>query len=269
MTSTLLPLAPARNRTHGWMRQSHYRFSSGDAWAPLLLAEITSVLPFYPLAFVCRPPSGFQLVALQGLYDGENLFLDVTSGQWHAIYVPSYYRGYPFTLREMEFGGKRDRVICFDHASNLYRETPNPTLGEERFFDDVGKPSPLLQQVITFLNMTFSNRELTNRAVDSLAAADLIVPWELPLESPEPGRPLLGGLYRVNETALNTLDGQTLAQLRDANGLTVAYAQLFSVTRVRVLRQLYDRRTPAPAELKPEEILETFLGSERDDLLQF
>jgi hypothetical protein len=269
MTSKLLPLAPGQHRGHGWKRYDHYRFAAGDAQVPLLFAELSLSLAFYPLAFASRPGGGLQLVALQGLYDGENLYLDAASGRWQVDYIPSHYRGYPFGLREVVTGDTRSLVLCFDHASGLYREAPNLGLGEELFFDDDGKPRPLLQQLMTFLQVTASNRELTNRAVDALDTAGLLEPWELTLKNPIPGRALQQGLYRVSETKLNALDGQTLESLRNANALTVAYAHIFSIPRLGVLRQLCDRRTTPPTELNPQAILESLFGGGQDDTLQF
>lgn len=271
MTSSILPLDASRHRYHGWKHLAHYPFATGDAWVPLVLAELTSALPIYPLAFTSRPGGGYQLVALQGLYEGENLYLDAASGRWLGGYIPCHYREYPFGLHEVDTGENRTLMLCVDIDSGLYRESPNPALGEERFFDDTGKPSALLQNFIAILKMTFRHRELTNRAVDALAAAGLLESCELTVENQLPGRSKLQGLFRVREEALNTLDGQTLERLRNVHALTVAYAQMFSVSRLEILRQLSARCTHAtvPTEAPSLSLLETLFGGSQDDTLIF
>jgi hypothetical protein len=266
MTTELKPLESIRHRSHGWKRQDHFRFFVGDARAPLLLAELPAALPIYPLAFVRRPGGGYQLVAVQGLHDGENLYV-TKSGHWVAPYVPAHYRGYPFALPDAVVEGERRGVLCFDHASGLYREEPNPAEGEERFFDDSGNRQPLVEGVLSFLSRTSANRRLTQGAVDAVAAEGLLVPWALVSDNPDPTRPLQQGLHRIDEKALNALGGKSLEVLRKANALAVAYAQIFSTARVDVLRRLYDATVPRNAIENLD--LDALFGTGRTDTLQF
>lgn len=269
MAPELVPLSHSLHRSHGWNRNHKYAFACGDAVAPLVLSEIPAVLPFYPLAFALRPDGGCWLVALQGLHAGQNLFLS-PQGQWQAGYIPSVYRGYPFVLARMEGDEQNRMALCFDKASGLYRETPNAGAGEERFFDDAGSPLPLLEKVREFLSATAANRELTNRAADALLAASLLEPWQLPLENPDKERPLLQGLLRINEAALNAIDGEALHGLRAANALAVAYAQIFSIPRLGVLRRLHDLRVPQQAPpLDSLDSLDKLFGINNDELIRF
>jgi len=234
------------HRTQGWKRQDHYRFAAGDAWAPLVIGELGAVLPSYPIALVERSGGGFQLVAVQGLHQGENLFLEST-GKWRPGYIPSHYRGYPFALRDALVKGQRRGVLCFDFGSGLHRVTPDPARGEERFFDDAGQIRPFLEQVLRFFTQLSGNRLATDQAVEALSAAGVLAPWRLEVENPDPQRPLLDGLYRIEESALRGLDGPQLESLHNANALAVAYAQIFSRLRLGMLRKLYDLRAPQPA----------------------
>jgi len=245
MFSDLKPIDSNLHRTHGWKRQDHYRFAAGDALAPLLIRELPSALPSYPLAFVQRPGGGFSLVAVQGLFEGENLYVDA-GGKWRAAYIPSYYRGYPFALQGALIQGERRGVLCFDFDSGLYREAPDASRGEERFFDDAGQVGPLLRKALAFLTQVAEHRRLTDQAVNALSAAQLLVPWTLAVENPNPQRSLQSGLYRVDESRFNALGGPILESLRNANALAIAYAQIFSHARVGVLRQLYDLSRPRP-----------------------
>lgn len=267
MASQLQTLSPSQHRGHGWKRFDNYRFAAGDSLAPLVIAEVSTALPFYPLAFTARPGGGYWLAALQGMHPGENLYMG-TGGRWQAGYIPSIYRCYPFALVKVDNSENSKMALCFDRASGLYREGPNPALGEERFFDDEGQPHKLLQQLLEFLGKTAANRELTNSAVDALEAAGLLEPWQLPVENPNPQIPLLTGLYRLNETALNALDGQKLALLRSSGALAIAYAQLFSMSRVGVLRRLYELRAPQK-EQTPLVSLDALFGEGNDELIRF
>lgn len=267
------PLDPNRHRTHGWKRHDHYRFAAKDAWAPLLIAELPAALAVYPLAFAPNSEGGYQLVALQGLHEGQNLLV-TPDGRWAAGYTPSHYRGYPFSLQRLrpEAKGheKQQWVLCFDHASRLYRERPDHDRGEQRFFDDRGEPTRLMARLLSFLKQTASNRELTDRAVAVLERAGLLVDWSLPVESPDAERPLLAGLKRVDQPALNALSAADLAKLRDTNALPLAYGQLFSQSRLGVLKKfaaLHAEYAARRAQAAPENL--GCLFGEGDDDLEF
>ena len=119
------PLDSTQHRQHGWKRQPDFLFARTDVVAPLLLAEIPYASAVYVLGFAQRPAGGYQLVALQGLRPGENLFVD-DAGRWLREYVPSHYRAYPFRILQAQQGDKTVHLLGFDRASGLYSEHPDP-----------------------------------------------------------------------------------------------------------------------------------------------
>lgn len=265
----LVTLHAVNMRTHGWKKFVEMHFAAGDCCAPLLIAELAVALPLYPLAFVQKPGGGgFLLVVLQGLFQGENLFVD-HNGKWQAGYIPSCYRAYPFALSVVAVNGERREVLCFDRASGLYREFPNPASGEERFFDDNGQLGPLLQHLLGFLNQTSLNRRKTDSAVAALEKANLLEPWPLPLADSGPARQALQGVYKINESALNALSGTTLEELRNSGALAIAYAQLFSQPRLGVLQHLHSSRRAAQMAAPPATSLDLLFGEGQDDIIRF
>lgn len=261
---TLVPLDPGKHLTHGWKRHDTHRFAGEDAIAPLLLAEVPTALTAYPLAFSPRGDGGYRLVTLQGLHEGENLMV-VPNGRWAVGYIPSHYRGYPFSLREVVEGEERRGLLCFDHGSGLYREHPDPDQGEERFYDDQGQPTELVARLTDFLKQTLANKSLTDHAVDALEEAGLLMDWALPIDNPDPERPLLEGLKKIDQQALNALDGTALETLRKANGLPIAYAQIFSASRLGVLQKLYALHHPPAEEERHLHSVDPFFGEGDDD----
>ena len=61
---------------------------------PVLLAELSKLLPHYALGFI-RQGESYQPVAIVGVR--ENAYL-APDGRWFAPYVPAQLRGYPFAL---------------------------------------------------------------------------------------------------------------------------------------------------------------------------
>ena len=266
MVPKLQPLDARRHAGHGWKRGGALGFAAQHAQVPVLVAELSALLPAYALAFA-RRGSGFQLVALLGLHGDENLYLN-QHAIWQTGYLPSPYRSYPFGLAEMEHAGEKRAVLCFDQNSGLYREHPDPDQGEERFFTDSGELQPLVRHTLTFLEKCAVNRRATQRAVGDLVKAGLLEPWQWQLSNPDPERPLQTDLHRINQTGLGALDGPTLAHLRDSGALGLAYAQLFSLGRVQVLQRLFTARH-SPASAAEDIDVEALFGAAEQDSLRF
>lgn len=264
-----IPLNPERHLTHGWKRFDTLSFAEQDSCAPVLLAELKMLLPHYMLAFVRTAESRFMFVAVQGLFPKENLALNPT-GKWVLPYVPSAYRGYPFALQQIERDGEARGLLCFDEESGLYCEAPDPNVGEERFFDEEGKPSGATQGVLDFLVQRRKNQLQTQVAVDQLAELGLLRPLAWPFESPDPEREMVKGFHGVDETAMRALPDDKLLQLTRSGALLMAHAQLLSFPRLEVMQQLHALRARHQAGPGPADIgsIETLFG-DKDDTLKF
>src|SRR5690606_39363180 len=119
-------------------------FASAYSLSPLVAQELPRACLAMPIGFV-RSDNQYQLVAVQGLAPGKNLFV-APDGRWIGPYVPAAYRGYPFVLANTEDG---KRVLCVREDSGLVSEVQ----GEgEPFFDEEGNPSKPVQDVLNFLD---------------------------------------------------------------------------------------------------------------------
>ena len=77
----------------------------------------------------------------------------------------------------------------------------------------------------------------TDLAVAALAEARLIQPWPLTVKHGNQ-QVAVNGLHRIDEAALNALDGDTFLKLRKSSSLVLAYAQLISMQNIGVFGQL-------------------------------
>lgn len=257
---------------HGWRRPAGVPNARNDAWALLVLSELPLAQAQYPLAFARLPEGEFRLGALLGLCTGQNLWLN-EQARWRGGYVPSCYRGHPFALQRMADGGDELRAaLCFDVDSGLYRESPDPAQGEQRFFDDSGQPHAVTQQLLQFLQKRWSDHARTQAAAAALAQAGLLVPWVWPDNLPlPPGAQPLKGLYRVDESRLNQLPAADLQTLRDTQALTVAYAQMFSMHRMAGLQAMAEKQLAVPAAPPPPDLdaVKKMFEPGQSDTLQF
>lgn len=252
-----------------WLKHSHYNFAKNDTVAPVLLAELTQLLPFYPLAFVAAE-QGFQLVALQSIQPNLNLYLSA-EGKWRVPYVPSTYRSHPFTLVEKNAD---EWLLCIDQNSEFVRlnpanTAPNNNQGEPLFTPD-NQLTPATTEVLNFLQQCQANQQQTQQAVNLLEKHQLITPWPLE-QSQNTTQTPVNGVYQINATALQQLTGTALEELNQHHALELAYAQLQSKPRIHNLTTLsqHHQQEQQTAENAQNLNLDQLFGEEDNDMFKF
>lgn len=261
-----LPISKEHHQGQGWRKYGSYAFAAKDTAVPLLLEELSHALPTLPMAFRRPQEDGpFELVALFSLHPELNLFVH-PEGRWLGGYVPAYYRGYPFRLIPAEASDRL--LLCFDTESGLLADEPDAD--DTPFFGPDGNPSPLVQQVLVFLEKYEKNRIATQQAVDELAQYGLIKPWELKVADSADSEPApRDGLYRVDEAALRSMPSEILEKLQRNNAMHLAYAQLFSQHRMNNFPKLYELHRTFQAKQTPASDVNADYVFGRDDTLKF
>ncbi|MBB3142877.1 SapC family protein [Halomonas organivorans] len=259
--SRYMPIEANLHAHAGWLPYTDYQFAAGDALAPVTLEEVPHVLKAVPLAFRRLDEGLYQLVAVQALTGGLNLCV-APDGRWLSGYVPACYRAHPFRLQPSE--DRRQWRLCVDVESGLWLDDARQQ-GECCFTED-GVESSRLANIRAFLEKLVRGRILAARAVKALAAEGLIQPWPLKTQDEHEQTHEVEGLYRIDEPALNALPEDRLAALRDAGGLSLAYAQLLSQHRLNQLAQLYRLRH---AVSPPAESLDEWFDGDEELHLDF
>lgn len=221
-----------------WQHPRNYSFAAKEPLAPLVLAEVGQAAVAMPVAFV-ENAGQYQLVGVLSYAPGQNMFV-TRAGQWLGNYVPVCFRVYPFRFIKPEAG--KDAILCIDDESGLV--TP-ASYGGEAFFDADGNPGTTLKGIIELLQHAESSRQVTGAAIEALAAAGLISEWPITVSGPE-GPKKLGGLFRIDEAALNRLSDEAFVAFRKNQALPLAYAQLMSMTQVRQFTELQKQQQASP-----------------------
>lgn len=262
-----LPVSKDSLQGQGWRKYASYAFAARDTAVPIQLEELAHALPTLPLAFRRLKEDGpFELVALFSLHPELNLFVH-PEGRWLGGYIPAYYRGYPFRLIPAE--SSDSLLLCFDADSGLLADEPSAE--DTPFFAPDGTPSPLVQQVLTFLEKYESNRIATQRAVNLLAEHNLIAPWQVQVADKNGGEPVMReGLFRIDEAALRSLTGDALKKVQSSNAMHLAYAQLFSQHRMGNFTKLYELHQQLRAQQQPKDLVDAdFVFGRTDENVKF
>ncbi len=223
-------ITPERHAKKVWKRVTDYAFVAEDTGIPLVGAELSKAALAMPIGFM-KIDAGYQLFAMTSLQPGTNLYV-APDGMWLAGYIPAALRGYPFRLLKPENAEKS--ILCINEASGLVVESEEDG---NAFFNDQDQPTQAIKDILNFLIEVEASRALTQRAVNALADAGLITPWEINLKQGEKVMPV-EGLFRIDEAALNKIDDEDFLAVRKAGGLALAYAQLLSMNQLTVLERL-------------------------------
>lgn len=205
---------------------------------PINLIEMQQICHFYPIAF--SPDDFATPVAILGLRDKENLFLK-QDGSWEEAYIPAYIRRYPFIFSEVPDSDQL--TLCFDNVPEIVSKD-----GEQKFFDQDGKPSKLANDALEFCKSYHAAAQQTLLFSQALLEHDLLVERQVQINISSSQRINFSGFKIVDEQKLMELEPKKLAELRDKGWLAAIYAHLLSGTQWQMrLAPLLSQRVSAEA----------------------
>jgi hypothetical protein len=204
---------------------------------PVNLIEMPQICHFYPIAF--SPDENATPVALMGLRDGENLFVNA-KGQWaDNAYIPAYIRRYPFIFSEMP--GTDQLTLCVDQNKDIVDDK-----GSQKFFGEDGKPSQLAQNALEFCKSYHAAAQQTLEFSRALASSGLLVDRQAEINIGEGRRINFSGFRIVDEAKLAQMSDKDFLEWRRQGWLPFLYAHLFSGVQwqrlTAMLRERMDKK---------------------------
>ncbi|MGI9277821.1 MAG: SapC family protein [Endozoicomonas sp.] len=213
-----------------------YAFARNTNSVILSGVEFSDAGKEFPVVFVSGSEDKVVPVALLGLKNSENLFVDA-SGDWLGRYIPAFVRRYPFALAEVEDGLR----VCIDSACGALQEKEG-----EPLFDDEGNNSPFLDSVLTFLREFQQEHQRTESFVKKLQELELLKPLNASVKLPDGEQLALQGLLVVDEPKLLELEDKAALSLFRSGELGWIYTHLASIVN---LGRLADRVSQTQADL--------------------
>lgn len=203
-------------------------FASNAQAVPVLLSEFADVALEYPIVFVQTPDSTWMALALTGLQQNQNVFVD-ENGSWNANYIPASVRRYPFVLASGD-DGTLSVAVDMSRASEAQTAI--------RLFDDEGNPSETLQNSIGFLKSFQGQSAQTSTLIARLAELELLTDAEFQIGSQEGNGRRLNGFFIVEEARLNALRDDTIVDLVRRSQMSAIYLHLLSLKNIAALQRM-------------------------------
>jgi hypothetical protein len=193
---------------------------------PLTIDEFVTAQRHFPIVF----SSGEVPVplALMGLNEGVNVFIDDEGKPLNPVYIPAYVRRYPYLLARLDQKAE-ELSLCFDPTSDLIGEGGE---GNALFEDE--KPTESLNAILKFCEDFEIAAQRTTAFVKELQEMDLLIDGEVTIQPGDADKPFLyRGFRMVDEEKFRDLNGDVLRKISQNGILPLVMAHLFSLPQIR------------------------------------
>jgi len=237
-------LEPLSSSAHGaWKarRMESAPFLAQTHAVPLTVEEFALAQRHFPIVFsVGENPVP---LALMGLNEGVNVFVDDEGKLTSDVYVPAYVRRYPFMLARLR-SDVDELSLCFDPTADAVGAFEE---GEALFEDD--QPSETTKQILGFCENFEQAGMQTGAFMKELADNKLLIDGEVSIQPEGSAQPFIyRGFQMISEDALKNLRGDVARKMIQSGLLPLIYAHLFSLSLIREVfaRQMQLGKVPTP-----------------------
>jgi SapC len=231
---SVAPLSSQAHATFGLKPREHLAFTKNTHAIPVTVDEFALCQRSFPIVFGLGEAAA--PLALLGLQEGNNLYVD-DKGQWDiTAYVPAFVRRYPFMLARLS-PDTQDLSLCFDDTSEQLAAGE----GEPLFVD--GQPSETTKSVLNFCEQFEQAVGRTRMFIDELTKLNLLMDGEVTIQREGLAEPAVyRGFRMVDENRLQNLRGDQARKLVQNGMMGLIYAHLFSLS---LISPLFERQFAA------------------------
>jgi hypothetical protein len=235
---SLAPLSSQLHPSHKIRSRTTFPEAHATHAVPLTVDEFVAAQRHYPIVFgVGDNPAP---LALLGLSDGQNMFVDA-DGNWRQdTYIPAYVRRYPFMLAKLT-PEAQDLTLCFDNSSDLV--AAGDFEGQTLF--DGEEPTEATKGILRFCEQFEEAVTRTRLFMEELQKLDVIIDGEVTIQQEGLAQPAVyRGFRMVSEDKIRELRGDQLRKIVQNGMLGIIYAHMYSLGNVR---ELFARQMMAAA----------------------
>lgn len=228
-------LVPLNSGQHGGWRS---RTTDKATWlvnqnvVPLTVEEFGQAQRHYPIIF----SAGDNPVplALMGLNEGVNLFVDEEGVFADLVYVPAYARRYPFMLARLS-AENSELSLCFDPTTDLVGEFAE---GTPLFEND--QPTDTCKATLSFCEQFEIAGQKTESFVAELQKHELLIDGEVAIHPEGSQRPFTyRGFRMIDEAKLRELGDDVLGEWNRSGWLPLIFFHLVSL---QLMRDIFTRQ---------------------------
>ena len=237
-------LVPLNSRDHAEFKS---RTTDKAPWLvnqhamPLTVEEFPQAQRHFPIVF----SSGANPVplALMGLNEGVNVFVDDEGKLGENVYIPAYVRRYPFLLAKLA-PEAAELSLCFDPSSDLVGSFDE---GTELFADT--QPTDTTKSLLAFCEQFEQAGMRTGAFLEEIKKHELLMDGEVAIQQEGVAQPYVyRGFQMINAEKLREVRGDVLRGWNQSGLLALIFAHFFSLDLMREIfaRQVAQGKAPVP-----------------------
>ena len=228
----LAPLSSVDHATWKIKQADTAPFLAKQHAIPVTIDEFAAVQRYYPIVFsVGDNPVP---LALMGLNEGVNTFVDDEGKLIDQVYVPAYVRRYPFLLAKLTDNAE-ELSLCFDPSADAIGPFDE---GDPLFTD--GEISESTKAILAFCEQFEQAGQRTTLFMKELVDHGLLMDGEVSIQLVDEEKPFIyRGFQMINEDKLRDLRGDALRKMMKSGLLPLVHAHLFSL---QTMREIFGRQ---------------------------
>ncbi|MCW2351809.1 SapC family protein [Sphingobium sp. B12D2B] len=191
------------HRQAGFLPQEGFAFARNIIAIPIALSEFRAVARHYPIVF--SDAQAPVPLAVTGIDEGTNLFVEEGDAWAEGVYVPAYIRRYPFLFSK---AADSDTLMLAVERDRLCRWVDPPT--SVALFEGDDKISLLVETALRFCEVFHRDHENNRAFSDALTEKGLLVQQQAQIEFNDGRQHRVNGFRIPDQTAYRQLDDATL-----------------------------------------------------------
>ena len=237
----LMPLNSQDHANYRTRSLDQAKWLSTQHAIPLTVDEFVQSQRDFPIVFSSgeRP----MPLALMGLNEGVNTFVDENGKVTDPVYLPAYIRRYPFMLAKLK-QDTDDLSLCFDPTSEAIGEFDEG----ERLFDDEKGTTDATKRILEFCEQFETAGRRTQAFIEELQAHDLLMDGEVSISLDQNAEQpfVYRGFKMINVDKLREVDAETLKKWNDNGMMMLIHAQIFSLDLMRTIFSRQNQQGKGP-----------------------
>lgn len=209
---------------HGHLRLDRttgFEFATNAQAVPLGLGELDVACQHFPIVFTTGPQT--TPMALLGLKEDSNLFVN-PDGTWRPdSYIPAYVRAFPFVF--VEDREKSAMFVGMEESARALSTTTGAALFED------GKPSPAMNEAVQFCAAFRENLNAATAFGAALQEAGLLEEEEANVNFTAGGTARVTGFKVIKADRMDAVSDETYLEWRHKGWIGAVHAHLFSTAR--------------------------------------
>ncbi len=220
---SLLPMNRERHAGSSVLPRKDYAFARAAHAVPLQTQEFEQAARCFPIVFSAGKSP--MPIAVLGVKDNVNLFVDA-AGKWDPVcYVPAYIRRYPFACARRD--DSQELVLMMDEASEFITGD-GAAPGAKPLFEG-GKPSKATTAARDFCLAYEQQLGVTKAFAAAAVAQSLMISRDVACQLPSGQKHVFTGLTVIDADKFNALPDQVFLEWRRQAWLPLVYWHFLSL----------------------------------------